>query len=582
MILLAIASCLLFFITYFTGIYTEHLLKKFLPVNFTANFFEVFLLGLMACYVYFNLLSFFVPVNYITLLPLLLISASVFSKKNIRQDFFTRTGRVARLFFSKKNLPFIIPFIALLFLYWIIPPQNIDSGEYHYIAIRWYEQFKIVPGLANVHGRLAFNPASFIISAAWSFTDITGQSLYPLNGVLVLLFFTWLIKKVLVKNFTILRLTILILIILLFRISLVNVSSPSSDLLSGILLFYCGFRTYELIKEGKNDFGDYFPVLAFACFAVTAKLSAIPALLIIPFIYFILIKKNKQFGIILKCLILAALLMLPWLVRNFLLSGYLLYPIPATGFFKADWKVPHNVIQLDYIFTRYGPRTITVDFFTMQKMNLFQLTKVWFDYLAANSLSSLLITFASFLSPVVWLFFPLLKKRIPVKSFLLWCIYYFCICIWLLNSPEHRFGLPYLALAAGLPLLEIIQTIPLQWKISPVIFFAVFWICCWHYAADVLKRNAMYSFSIHDCWLKPLRDRRYFTKNNLSDFPSVNLGNGVKLYLADKNHECLNANGPCMNWRYGEIEMRGTKIEEGFRSKKDEVKLFFPFVDANE
>jgi hypothetical protein len=50
MILLAIASCLLFFVTYFTGIYTGCFLKKFLSIDFTANFFETFLFGLMACY----------------------------------------------------------------------------------------------------------------------------------------------------------------------------------------------------------------------------------------------------------------------------------------------------------------------------------------------------------------------------------------------------------------------------------------------------------------------------------------------------------------------------------------------------
>ena len=96
----------------------------------------------------------------------------------------------------------------------------------------------------------------------------------------------------------------------------------------------------------------------------------------------------------------------------------------------------------------------------------------------------------------------------------------------------------------------------------------------------------MYAFTISDCWLKPLRDKRYFIAKNktsfLQTFPSVNLGNGIQLYLPDNTHECLNANGPCMNWRYGEIEMRGTKIEDGFRNIKDEVKKYFPFVDVKQ
>jgi hypothetical protein len=532
----------------------------------------------MACYVYFNLLSFFIPVNYFTLLPLLLISVYVFSKKTVRQIFFSRMHGLFKLFFSKKNLAFVIPFIALLFVYWAIPPYNADSGEYHYISIRWYEQFKVVPGLANVHGRLAFNPASFIISAAWSFTDLTGQSLYPLNGVFCLLFYTWLLKKILIQQATLYNLILLLPAILLFRTTLINISSPSSDLLPGLLVFYCGFRTYELIKENKNTYGDYFPILIIACFSVTAKLSAIPSLLILPFIYFILIKKNKQGPVISKSILLAVLVVGPWLARNFILSGYLLYPVLGSNFFHADWTVPRDVIKLDFIFSKYGPRTITVDFLTMQKMNMLQLTATWFRYMYSNFFFSLLIFLVSVLSPFSWLFFPGQKKKISAKIFLLWSIYYAGVCIWLLNSPEFRFGLSYIILAMCLPVFELMQSITVQQRLLRLAPVAITGICFLYYSVSVVKKDSFY-FSINDCWLKPPRDRRYFAKNDLSTFSSVNLGNGVRLYLADKNHECLNANGPCMNWRYGVIEMRGDKIEDGFRNVKDEVKKYYPYVD---
>src|SRR5450432_2356518 len=583
MILLAIASLLLFFVTYFTGISTVNFLKKFLSLNISINFFEIFLFGLITCYVYFNLLSFFIPVNYLTLIPLLLLSIYFFSKKTVRQKFLFQLRQTGSVFFSVKNLLFTIPFLALLFLYWIIPPLNLDSGEYHYIAIRWYEQFKVIPGLANVHGRLAFNPGSFIISAAWSFTDLTGQSIYPLNGVLVFVFYVWLVKKVLMPAGLLYRLIILMMVIFLFRVTLINISSPSSDVLSSILLFYCGFRTYELMKEHKNSFSDYFVVLILIFVSVTTKLSAIPSLLLIPFIYFIVVEKNRQISVVIKSMLLAAIIIVPWLVRNYILSGYLLYPVPGTNLFYADWAVPHNVIQLDYLFSKYGPRTITVDFITMQKMNIVQLTKVWYNNVSVNSLSSLLITLLSLLSPALWILFTLLKKKISLTIFLLWCIYYCCTWIWFLNSPEHRFGLPYLTLAAGIPLLALAQTVSLKWNMPAAVFTIIIWLFSLHYVLSVFKRVPIHSFAINDFWLKPLKDKRYLiaTKNNnfLQTFTSVNLGNGVKLYLPYGDHECLNAPGPCMNWRYGEIEMRGNKMEDGFRNKTDEVKKYFPFVD---
>ncbi len=579
MILLALASCLLFFVTYFTGIFIRDVLQKFLAVTIAANFPELFFFGLMAGFVYLNLLSFFAAINYSTLLPLLLLSIFIFSKKAVRQHFFMQARQTAKLFFAKKHLFFIGPLTCLLFFYWIIPPLNWDSGQYHYISIRWYEQFRIIPGLANVHGRLGFNPANFIISAAWSFTGIVGQPLYPLNGVLVLLFYVWLLKRILVPTPTFCNVVVFITAILLFRITLTNISSPSSDLLSGILLFYCGLKTYELLKAGKDSFGDYFPVLIISCFSVTAKLSAVPALLILPFVYFLILRKEKYFLVAVKCLLLAGIIALPWLARNFLLSGYLLYPVPASNIFHADWVVPHNVIQLDYIYSKYGPRTITVDFVTMQHMNIVQLTGVWFRYMYAHSFFSLLLALLAILSPLAWLAYPLLKKKIPIKIFLLWSIYYLAVWLWFINSPEHRFGLSYLILAIVLPVFECMPAAALKQRIYLAAVSAAMCFFCLYYPISVLKRDGLYHFSLGDCWLKPPRDYQYFKNNDIHTFPFVNLKNGVKLYLPDDRHDCLNADGPCMGWRYGEIEMRGNKIEDGFRNKKDEVKKYFPFVE---
>lgn len=582
MILLGIASGLLFFITYFTGRCTLRALENYTGYALAIDFFETFIYGLITSFVYFSIVSFILPVNFWVLVPLLLLSLFTFFSTREKKHLLDGLKQNSRLFFSKKNIFYSIPFIILIFIYWIIPPLNADSGEYHYIAIRWFERFKIVPGLGNVHGRLAFNPASFIISAPYSFTGITGQALYPLNGLLVLLFYAWLLKKIFAAGNNLYGFILLILSIILFRISLINVSSPSSDLLAGMLLFYIGLRTYELIKSNAAAFPDYLQVLIFACFAVTAKLSAIPGLLVLPFIYFVLLKKERKLPLVVKYISLAAVIIVPWLVRNFVLSGYLLYPIPSTGFFNADWKVPADVIKLDFLYSKYGPRTITVDFFTMQKMDTVQLVKVWYDYMRSSSMSSLLLTAAAFLSIFIWLGFPLLKQKFPWKIFILWSIYFLCAAIWFFNSPEHRFGLPYLTLLMGLPLLALFKKIFVNIKLNPVFAYLLLLFCTVHYALGPVDMRGMYAFSLKDCWWKPLRDKRYITNSKyLETFPSVPLGNGVTLYKSDSRHDCLNVEGPCMNWWYGEIEMRGNTITDGFRNTKDEVKKYFPFVDVH-
>src|SRR5689334_5571318 len=43
----------------------------------------------------------------------------------------------------------------------MLPPQAYDTGLYYLNTIRWIHSFPIVPGLGNLHGRLAFNQSYF-------------------------------------------------------------------------------------------------------------------------------------------------------------------------------------------------------------------------------------------------------------------------------------------------------------------------------------------------------------------------------------------------------------------------------------
>jgi len=43
-----------------------------------------------------------------------------------------------------------------------------QSDPYHFVAIRWQQAFPIVPGLANLDGRLGFNNASFLLHSLFS------------------------------------------------------------------------------------------------------------------------------------------------------------------------------------------------------------------------------------------------------------------------------------------------------------------------------------------------------------------------------------------------------------------------------
>jgi hypothetical protein len=65
-------------------------------------------------------------------------------------------------------------------------PGNPDTGLYHAQTIRWIETFPAVPGLGNLHSRLAYNSSWLTLNALFSFAFLSDQSYHTLPGLIVL------------------------------------------------------------------------------------------------------------------------------------------------------------------------------------------------------------------------------------------------------------------------------------------------------------------------------------------------------------------------------------------------------------
>ncbi|MDE7232126.1 MAG: hypothetical protein K2N37_03525, partial [Lachnospiraceae bacterium] len=62
-----------------------------------------------------------------------------------------------------------------------------DTGLYHAQSIRWIEEYGVVKGLGNLHCRLAYNSASFALSALYSMAFLGGRSFHCCAGFLAFL-----------------------------------------------------------------------------------------------------------------------------------------------------------------------------------------------------------------------------------------------------------------------------------------------------------------------------------------------------------------------------------------------------------
>src|SRR6478736_1562306 len=63
-------------------------------------------------------------------------------------------------------------------------PRNYDSGLYHFATIRWIGEFPAVPGLANLHDRLAFNQSYFLFVALLNAHPFSNEGYHAANSLL--------------------------------------------------------------------------------------------------------------------------------------------------------------------------------------------------------------------------------------------------------------------------------------------------------------------------------------------------------------------------------------------------------------
>lgn len=339
-------------------------------------------------------------------------------------------------------LPFIVLVLTLLVVLENVThrPVNPDTNIYHAQAIHWIESFPAVPGLGNLHGRLAFNSAWFVSNALFSLSFLGLRSFHLTAGILflaVLLYF-WLCFQALArgeyKASTLLK---VLFLPLAFSLLGAELSSPGTDLPVSLLLWLMAVLWAEYTEQEQ----PFHPILLvlFAAFALTVKLSAAPVLLLALFVSgeTILRGQKRQFVTMAAC---GVLVLLPFLVRNVILSGYLLYPFPALDLFSFDWKVPLERAADERMSILAWGRFPRMDAAQALAMPFGQ----WFpQWLAEQTLNRRLMLFAALFSllPAV----PgILANAASRRYWLGWLAFYLGTLFWLFNAPDFRFGYGFL------------------------------------------------------------------------------------------------------------------------------------------
>lgn len=223
-----------------------------------------------------------------------------------------------------------------------------DTGLYHAQSIRWIEEYGVVKGLGNLHGRLAYNSSSFALSALYSMSFLGGPSLHCCAGFLAFLLSTVCLEmgnalragRLHAGDFA--RVMCVYYLVNIFD----EMISPASDYFMVLLAFYIVIRFLDLLESGERTILPYGLLCVLGVFLMTVKLSAALILLLTlcPATRLLRERKWKETGVYLGLGMATAL---PFFIRNVLLSGWLVYPFTQIDLFSVPWKIPKGLADYD-------------------------------------------------------------------------------------------------------------------------------------------------------------------------------------------------------------------------------------------
>ncbi|EMY77846.1 hypothetical protein LEP1GSC060_2755 [Leptospira weilii serovar Ranarum str. ICFT] len=262
-----------------------------------------------------------------------------------------------------------------------------------------------------------------------------------------------------------------------------------------------------------------------------------------------------------------SLILLPWLIRNIILSGYLIYPFPAIDLFNFDWKVPlGNVISEKLAITGWA-RNPGEGYVEASGMKFWEWFPIWWKN---KSVLIQLFLIVSLLFPALAFIFSLLKKiKINFQTFIILSTSSVGVIFWIFLAPDLRFGKAFLGVAAISPLfylnfrikLHSINILKIK-NLSKIILA----FCLIIILVSLLNRRTYSRFKrfIAENSVLLVHPRKIETPPNL-DFKTIKV-NDLEVFIPEAGDQCFDYKIPCMPYKNETLTLRGKTLQSGFKS----------------
>lgn len=433
--MLTIIACwiFLFLVIFLVGkLFLNSRLLSFFKIAGSFKWYEYFWSGLFIVFGILQIWSIFLPVNIYSLLFVVLlavISLIIFLKKGFKLP-------------KNINYNFVLMGVVGLFIisyYASQQPYMPDTLGYHLNTVKWINLFPVVPGLANLHSRLGFNTSFFPFASMlnnWFMRDRVSHLALSLLVAVLFIEFVWIFLKS--KNRY-------LKLFCLFVVPTIVISVVKTEVIASL---YYDFALVILILAACIEFiqgGTKSLIIAglISFLIFTVKLSGVSfSFLILLFVIYKLIVANKgvRWRYSLGLLLSGLFVLIPYLVRNAFLSGWLLYPLPL---FKMnfDWSVPVSQVHDVYTVTQVWARAPGVEWSKYIGSSFWDWFPSWFSRNSGSIEVKIL-----FFTLALILLFPLIRSIKKIKFSIPRNLFYLCltslisILYILFTAPDIRFG----------------------------------------------------------------------------------------------------------------------------------------------
>lgn len=330
-----------------------------------------------------------------------------------------------------------------------------DTALYHAQAVQWIQAYKAVPGLANFHPQLGFNSSWFVITAL--FADLV----HSLNGWLIfwcVLFFGWSAfgkNQPAVSSAVSLASLAVLAMLAVFYMHPNQVTTASTDMPAALWLLLSVVLFVQYAEHSRSPAHAWLvPVLTITVLvAITTKLSNAPVGLLLTYVLYQLLRQ-KNYRLIISQMLAGILVLVPWIIRNVILSGYVVYPVTVGGELLAnlDWQVPlMDVLNMQQCITEWAKHKSCA-------ISTTPWLPQWLTELRRSTLladSKLLIAISVGYGLIAFTHW---RQAIRFSWSALWPVYAIAVLglgFWFYSAPDVRFGLGFISLALVLWLLPV-------------------------------------------------------------------------------------------------------------------------------